>query len=115
MKLNSVVFHTSQLALLREFYEGKLGLTVGTYVRENKTVEDCSDSYVNYYLGDCLLSFEEAPGRTDVGSVIFTVPDFAKYREDLEKKGVTLLKNTDRFFKIKDLEGRSILIEAEVN
>ena len=115
MKLNSVVFHTSQLAVLREFYEGKLGLSVGTYVRENKTVEDCSDSYVNYYFGDCLLSFEEEMGRTDIGSVILTVPDFRKYRDGLEKKGIVLLKNSNRFFKIKDPEGRSIHIEAEVN
>jgi hypothetical protein len=51
MTLNSVIFHTSRLAELREFYEEKLQLQTGTYVKENKTVPDYSDSYVNYHLG----------------------------------------------------------------
>lgn len=115
MKLNSVIFHTNRLSEVREFYEEKLGLSVGTYVRENQTVQDCSDSYVNYHLDDSLLCFEEEAGRLDLGTIILSVPDYLNYRAGLEKMGIEFLKKNESFSKIKDPEGRSVIIEPEIN
>jgi predicted enzyme related to lactoylglutathione lyase len=111
MTLNSVIFHTSRLAELREFYEEKLLLQTGTYVKENKTVPDYSDSYVNYHLGGTLLCFETEAGRTDIGTIVLNVADFANYRKQVEAAGVKVLNGADTFFKIKDPEGRSLIIE----
>ncbi|MNK89270.1 hypothetical protein D3C87_1092750 [compost metagenome] len=111
MTLNSVIFHTSRLADLREFYEEKLQLQTGTFVKENKTVPDFSDSYVNYYLGGTLLCFEMEAGRVDIGTIVLNVPDFLNYRKQVEAAGVKILGGTDTYFKIKDPEGRSLLIE----
>jgi hypothetical protein len=34
MKLNSVIFHTCRLNEIREFYEDKLRLSIGTYLQD---------------------------------------------------------------------------------
>ena len=111
MTLNSVIFHTSRLAEIREFYEEKLLLQTGTYVRENKTVPDYSDSYVNYHLGGTLLCFEAEAGRTDIGTIVLNVPDFLNYRKLVETAGVKIVEGKDTYFKVKDPEGRSIIVE----
>jgi hypothetical protein len=51
MKLNSVIFHTSRLKEMRDFYEDILSLSIGTFEKDGKSVPDFSDSYVNYDLG----------------------------------------------------------------
>ncbi len=111
MKINSIIFHTTRLNELRDFYEGKLGLSVGTYVKENKTVPDCSDSYVNYHLDGILLCFEYEEGRTDKGTIVVNVPDLEKARSSMEQNGVAIVAGKDFYFKIKDPEGRSIIVE----
>lgn len=99
------------MAEIREFYEGMLGLTIGTYVRENLTVPDCSDNYVNYYLDGGLLCFETENGRTDIGTVVLNVENFAQFKKDLEGAGVNFLASNEAFLKIKDPDGRSLIIE----
>jgi hypothetical protein len=111
MKLNSVIFHTSRLPELRSFYEETLQLPTGTYVRENQTVPDYSDNYVNYYLEGGLLGFETDTTRTDVGTVVLNVPDFDGLRLRLAGLGMKILESNDNYFKIKDPEGRSLIIE----
>lgn len=111
MTLNSIIFHTSRLAEIREFYEEKLLLQTGTYVRENKTVPDYSDSYVNYHLGGALLCFEAEAGRADIGTIVLNVPDFLNYRKLVEAAGVKIVEGKDTYFKIKDPEGRSLIVE----
>lgn len=111
MKLNSVIFHTSKLSDLRDFYEGKLNLPTGTFVKENATVPDYSDSYVNYYLDGGLLCFETDTTRTDIGTVVLNVKDFEGFRTRVEKAGIKILSGTKDYFKIKDPEGRSLIIE----
>jgi hypothetical protein len=111
MKLNSIIFHTGKLSEIREFYEGKLKLPVGTYVKENVTVPDCSDTYVNYDLDGGLLCFEAEDGRTDVGTIVLSVKDFANCRARLEQAGVKIINGGEHFLKIKDPEGRSLILE----
>jgi predicted enzyme related to lactoylglutathione lyase len=111
MTLNSIIFHTSRLSDLRVFYEEKLQLPTGTYVKENKTVPDYSDTYVNYHLGGTLLCFETEAGRTDIGTIVLNVPDLTNYRKQIEAAGVKILSGSEAYFKIKDPEGRSLIIE----
>lgn len=111
MKLNSVIFHTGRLADIRDFYEGKLNLPTGTFVRENQTVDDFSDSYVNYYLEGGLLCFEAEATRTDIGTIVLSVKDFAGFRDRVEKAGIKVLGGNADYFKIKDPEGRSLIVE----
>jgi len=111
MKLSSIIFHTSKLSDIRAFYEEKLGLPTGTYVKENKTVPDYSESYVNYHIDGGLLCFETDTNRTDVGTIVLNVPDFAAFRSQIEKSGIQILGGNADYFKIKDPEGRSLIIE----
>ena len=111
MTLNSIIFHTGRLAEIREFYEEKLHFQTGTYVRENKTVPDYDDSYVNYHLGGTLLCFEVEAGRTDIGTIVLNVPDFLNYRKQVESAGIKVIEGKETYFKIKDPEGRSLIVE----
>ena len=111
MKLNSVIFHTSKLSEIREFYEGKLSLPTGTYVRENETLPDYSDSYVNYYVDGGLLCFEEELGRTDIGTIVLAVKDVASLRARIDEMKIPVISGNANFFKIKDPDGRYLIIE----
>lgn len=113
MTLNSIIFHTTNLKPLREFYEGKLGLRTGTYFKDGKELPDHSDSYVNYPLGGCLLCFEQEDGRTDLGTIVITVHAFKEIRARLEEAGVPMSGGTELYFKIKDPEGRTLIIEPD--
>jgi predicted enzyme related to lactoylglutathione lyase len=57
------------------------------------------------------LCFETEAGRTDIGTIVLNVADFANYRKQVEAAGVKILNGADTFFKIKDPEGRSLIIE----
>jgi len=111
MKLNSVIFHTSRLKEIREFYEGKLKLVIGTYLKEGKEVSDHSETYVNYRVGDALLCFEIDGDRTDMGTVVLNVADFSGLKKQLEDDGTKIAGGNAHYFKIKDPEGRSLIIE----
>lgn len=110
MKLNSVVFHTPNLKAIREFYEGKLGLPLGHFVKNGERRPDFDDKYVNYHLDGALLCFEIDGERLDLGTVILNVGDFAKLRESLKRDGIPISGN-DFYFKIKDPDGRSVIVE----
>lgn len=111
MKLNSVIFHTSRLSEIREFYEEKLQLSTGTYVKENMTVPDFSETYVNYYLDGGLICFETDMNRTDIGTIVLNVSDFSVFRTRLEKMDIKIISGNEDFFKIRDPEGRSLIFE----
>ena len=111
MKLNSIIFHTSKLSEIRAFYEEKLNLPTGTFVKENQTAPDFSESYVNYHLDGGLLCFETDTHRTDIGTIVLNVKDFSGFRAQVEKAGIKILGAGEHYFKIKDPEGRSLIIE----
>lgn len=111
MKINSIIFHTTRLSEVREFYEEKLNLSTGTYVKENKTVPDFDDTYVNYYIDGSLLCFEGDSERTDMGTIVLSVSDLEAHRARIEKAGVSIVAGNDQFFKVKDPEGRSLIFE----
>lgn len=111
MKLNSVIFHTSRLKEIREFYEGKLNLTIGTFLKNGKEASDHSETYVNYRVGEALLCFEIDRDRTDMGTVVLNVADFNGFKRRLEDDGIEIIGRNAHYFKIKDPEGRSLIIE----
>jgi hypothetical protein len=111
MKLNSIIFHTGKLSEIRAFYEEKLNFPTGTYVKENKTLDDFSDGYVNYHLNGTLICFETDENRTDVGSIVVNVENFQDFRNRIEKMDIKILGGNEHFFKVKDPEGRTIIIE----
>ena len=113
MNLNSVIFHTSRLDEIRNFYEGLLELPTGTYVKNNETLPDYADSYVNYHLDGAMLCFEQEENRTDMGTIIIKVQDLSSFLERLKRKGIKIIQENQHYFKIKDPEGRSIIFEPQ--
>lgn len=111
MKLNSIIFHTPRLKELRQFYEGKLKLSTGIFLKDGLEVPDFSDKYVNYPLDGVLLCFEQDEKRTDLGTVVMNVRDFPALKKRLENEGIEITGSTAHYFKIKDPEGRSIIFE----
>lgn len=111
MKLNSIIFHTSQLEKIRDFYEGTLELPTGTFVKNGKTVPDYSDNYVNYPIEGGMLCFEFDTDKTETGTVILNVKDFSGFRTRLKREGVALVDGNADYFKIQDPDGRTIIIE----
>jgi catechol 2,3-dioxygenase-like lactoylglutathione lyase family enzyme len=114
MKLNSVIFHTNRLSDIRAFYEDKLGLPIGTYVKNGLTTPDYSNDYVNYHIEGALLCFEFDSNKTETGTVVINVKDFGAFRKRLEQNGIIVVGGNERYFKIKDPEGRTLIIEPSV-
>lgn len=111
MQINSIIFHTSRLEELRSFYEKRLGLQVGTYEQDGSQVSDSSETYVNYDLNGLLLCFEFEENRTDLGTIVLSVPNIEQMRNQLKDADVPILNGSANWFKIKDPEGRSLIIE----
>jgi hypothetical protein len=114
MKLNSVIFHTNRLSEIRDFYEGKLKLPIGTYLKDGNEVSDYSETYVNYRVGSALLCFEIDGDRADMGTVVLNVEDFSEFKIRLENEGIQIVGGNTHYFKIKDPEGRSLIIEPVI-
>jgi hypothetical protein len=113
MKLNAIIFHTTRLVELRNFYEGILNLPLGTFEKNGEMRADYNDTYVNYHLEGGLLCFESDPVRNDQGTVVLTVKNFNETRAQLESRGVSIVGRGEFWIKIKDPEGRSIILEPE--
>lgn len=111
MRINSIIFHTSRLSEIRAFYEEKLQLPIGTYIKENANALDCSDTYVNYDLDGVLLCFETDSNRTDVGTIVLSIKNFSEFKTRIEKMDIKIVAGSDHYFKIKDPDGRSLIIE----
>ncbi len=111
MRLNSVIFHTQKLSQVRNFYENILNLKVGQYEKNGESVEDSSDSYVNFQLGDFLLCFEYEESRVDLGTLVIHVESLHHTKELLMSSGLEISGKSGQFFKVKDPDGRTIIIE----
>lgn len=111
MKLNSIIFHTTRLSEIRQFYEGKLNLPTGTYLKDGHEALDYSEKYVNYHIDGALLCFEIDGDRCDIGTVVLNVKDFNEFKMRVENEGIKIIGGNAHYFKIKDPEGRSLIIE----
>ena len=112
-KLNSIIFHTSNLTSLRDFYENHFGLKVGTFEKNGQPVPDCSESYVNYQMNGMLLCFEQEDGRCDLGTVVLNVESLPEFKERLTTSKIPVSGDVNKWLKVKDPDGRTIILEAE--
>lgn len=111
MKLNSIIFHTTRLSEVREFYEGKLKLSTGIFQKDGQEMPDFSDTYVNYPLDGVLLCFEKDASRTDLGTVVLNVRHYHDLKAEIVKAGILIESPKAHFFKIQDPEGRTLIFE----
>lgn len=111
MKLNSVIFHTNNLKQIRNFYTEILGLQIGTYTKDGKTLPDESDKYINFQMGNSLLCFEEEGNRIDLGTVVLNVQSIDQLKETIRKSGTKILKESSHFFMSVDPDGRELIFE----
>lgn len=111
VRLDSVVFETGDLARLRRFYVDTMGLRVGSYVKDGKTVPDEDARYFNLNVGGTLLGFET--GETQPGTVVLKVHDLAAAAIELASRGIEPVKQTAAFLIIHDPDGRELILEHE--
>jgi catechol 2,3-dioxygenase-like lactoylglutathione lyase family enzyme len=111
LRLDSVVFETPDLARVRRFYVDVLGLRVGTFVRDGKTVADEDESYFNLNVGGTLLGFEK--GRAQQGTVVLIVEDLSSALAGLKTHGVEPARWTADFAIIHDPDEREIILQTE--
>jgi catechol 2,3-dioxygenase-like lactoylglutathione lyase family enzyme len=109
-RLDSVVFETPNLALVRGFYLQHLGLRVGTFERDGKVLPDESEKYVNFDLNGTLLGFEAGAG-SQLGTVVLAVSGLAAMLGELASAGVVPIRARDNFAIILDPDGREIILQ----
>ena len=107
---DSVIFHTSDLAGIRAFYEEKLGFSTGTYKKDGQELPDYSETYVNYPIAGGLVCFEQGDTSSQ-GDMVIRVEQFADYRRRLTDGGVPFAMEKEFFFMVKDPEGRTLIFE----
>lgn len=111
MRLNSIIFHTHNLPEIRRFYETILNLEVGKFERNGEIQDDCSENYVNYQVGETLLCFEFESNRTDQGTIVVHVTSLFDFHDRMKSLGIVLSGKPEHFLKIKDPDGRTIIVE----
>jgi hypothetical protein len=78
---------------------------------QNLRIKSPNSLYVNYCIGDALLCFEVGGERTDLGTVVLNVEDFSNLRTQLQESDVKVVGGNAQYFKIKDPDGRSLILE----
>jgi len=110
--VNSVIFHTQNLFANKSFYQNFFDFKIGTYEKDNKQVPDESDTYFNFHIDGLLLCFESG-SHTDKATLVIHVANLNDFKNRLARQNIDILKQTDFFLKIKDPDGRSLLIEQK--
>lgn len=108
--LDSVVFETPDLARVKAFYAGVLGLRVGTLREDGSALSDESDTYVNFDTG-ALLCFEKGD-TAQLGTIVLRVTDLPAALETLESRGVEPIRATAAFAIVHDPDGREVILQA---
>ena len=111
LRLDSVVFETPDVARARKFYVDVLGLRVGTFARDGKTVADEDENYFNLDVGGTLLGFEK--GEDQQGTVVLIIEDLPSALADLKIKGIEPLRTAANFVIIHDPDGRELILQTE--
>lgn len=110
--INSIIFHTQNLAANKSFYQGLFGFNVGTYEKDGKQVPDESETYFNFHVDGLLLCFESG-SPTDKATLVLHVITLADFKNQVSRKGIEILKQTEHWLKIKDPDGRSLIVEQK--
>jgi predicted enzyme related to lactoylglutathione lyase len=109
-RLNSIIFHTQNLTSNKDFYQKVFNLKVGSYEKDGINVPDESISYVNFDMNGVLLCFELG-SHTDRATLVLNVDDFDNFKDTTKGQGIEILKQGDSWLKIKDPDGRSVIVE----
>lgn len=111
LRLDSIVFNTRDLPRVRAFYADVLGVKVGTYEKDGKTLPDESATYVNFRAGDTLLCFETGE-NVETGTIVLACPDLAAARTALKLRGVSIAREHPAFVIVKDPDGRDVILQG---
>ena len=90
MKINSIIFHTTNLQSIRDFYESTLELTVSLFEKDRKLLPDYSETYVNYDIKGLLLCFEFENDRVDLGTVVINVESLIILKNKLDNLNIPI-------------------------
>ena len=104
------MFETPDVARARKFYVDVLGLRVGTYIKDGKSIADEDDNYFNLDVGGTLLGFEK--GQAQQGTVVLMVEDLPSSLADLKFHGVEPVSTAINFAIIHDPDKREIILQA---
>jgi catechol 2,3-dioxygenase-like lactoylglutathione lyase family enzyme len=110
--VNSVIFHTRNLAENKSFYKKHFGFKVGTYEKDGKHVPDESETYFNFHVDRLLLCFDFG-SHTDEATLVLHVTSLADFKNQVSHEGIEILKQTDFWLKINDPDGRTLIIEQK--
>jgi catechol 2,3-dioxygenase-like lactoylglutathione lyase family enzyme len=105
--VDSVVFRTRDLALIRQWYSSVLGLKVA---RLDDGREDADGRYVNFRSGKVLIGFETG-AEVDRARFVFMTGDLEAARRELAKKGVIPSEGQSDWMIIRDPESREIIVQ----
>jgi len=108
--VDSVVFHTPRLEVVRAFYLEQVGLKIGTYEKGGRTVPDEDESYVNFDVGGVLLGFERG-FTAETGTVVLKVDDLEAVLGRLAARGIQPERRDGPWAMIRDPEGRGIILQ----
>ena len=108
--VNSIIFHTQNVKLNKDFYQKLFGFKVGTYEKDGNTLPDESEKYVNFHTDGLLLCFEEGTSP-DRGTLVLHVANLQQFKLTLAQNNVEILKQSDTWLKIKDPEARTLIVE----
>ncbi|MGZ3782691.1 MAG: VOC family protein [Pseudobdellovibrionaceae bacterium] len=111
LKINSIIFHTTNLTALRDFYESTLELEVGSFEKDGQMLPDCSETYVNYDINGVLLCFEYEHNRVDQGTIVINVESITRIKTKLDNLNIPFMGDGLHWLKVKDPDGRSLIIE----
>lgn len=110
--INSIIFHTQNLAANKSFYQELFGFDVGTYEKDGKQVPDESETYLNFHIDGLLLCFEFG-SHTDKATLVIQVANLVDFKARMARRNIDILKQTEFFLKIKDPDGRSLIVEQK--
>ena len=110
-KFDSVIFETLNLDRIREFYEVLLQLKIARYRKNGREIEDATDRYVNYRIGNSLIGFELGK-KVDTDSIVLLVSNLSETQKILKEK-LTLKRSKSFFISFSDPDGREIIIEQD--
>jgi catechol 2,3-dioxygenase-like lactoylglutathione lyase family enzyme len=110
LRLDSIVFDTPNVARVRKFYVDTLGLRVGTYEKDGKSVPDENEGYFNLNIGGTLLGFES--GQAQAGTIVLAIEDLKSTLEGLKEHHIAPGKTGPNFAIITDPDGREIILQA---
>lgn len=109
VELDSVVFQTEQLDLIRSFYESKLKMQIALYTHDGQITEDVSEQHVNYRVGHSLIGFEVGD-NSQTGSLVLRTKCLKTLRKELHSE-VIVSKDLEWFISFIDPDGREVIVE----